>query len=91
MNIKIQPEILNGLKAALQNERKNAVRFELAGFGWGGPSFDIVLDEQKQDDSVTEVDGVKFVAEKQFARLIKNPEIIMANGEFKIKKAACGC
>jgi hypothetical protein len=33
MNIKIQPEILNGLKAALQNERKNAVRFELTGFG----------------------------------------------------------
>lgn len=91
MNIKIEPEILMGLKSALQNEEKSAVRFELVDFGWNGPLFGIVLDEQKEDDFVTEVESVKFVAETKFAKLIKNPEIIKADGEFIIKKAGCGC
>jgi hypothetical protein len=33
MNIIIEPEILMGLKSALQNEEKSAVRFELVDFG----------------------------------------------------------
>jgi Fe-S cluster assembly iron-binding protein IscA len=79
------------MEAALKSQNKNAVRFELTGFGWSGPTFDIALDEQKNDDAVLEVEGVKFVAEKDFAHLIKNPEIIKVEGRFAIKDAGCCC
>lgn len=42
------------------------LRIYVAGFGWGGPSFGIALDEQKDGDIVTEIDDMTFLVEKDF-------------------------
>jgi ApbE superfamily uncharacterized protein (UPF0280 family) len=38
---------------------------------------------------VEEVDGIKFVADNEIAFLIKNPEIVEADGRFTVKKSGC--
>lgn len=52
----------------IRNEKKTekALRIYVAGYGWGGPSFGIALDEQKNEDIVTEIDGITFVVEREF-------------------------
>lgn len=47
----------------IQEEKDNEklVRVYVAGHGWGGPSFGLALDEQKDDDVTMDVDGLKFV------------------------------
>lgn len=89
MNIIIQPDVLIDLKNNLTSINKNAVRFDIANFGWSGPIFDVVLDEQKENDVVVEKEGVKFVADNEIAFLIKNLEIIKVKGKFTIKKSGC--
>lgn len=89
MNVIIQSDILEELKDSLKSLNKNAVRFEVVNFGWSGPIFDIVLDEQNENDVVKEVNGIKFVADNEIAFLIKNPEIVKAEGKFTVKKSGC--
>lgn len=45
-------------------DRPKTIRIYLAGMGWGGPSFGLALDEQKENDLVKEVDGVTFIMDK---------------------------
>jgi Fe-S cluster assembly iron-binding protein IscA len=89
MNVIIQPEVLNGLKNELKSMNKDVVRFDIVSFGWSGPIFDIVLDEQKENDAFVEIDGVKFAADSEIAPLIKNPEIIKDENRFTVKKTEC--
>lgn len=89
MNVIIQSDILEELKGSLKSLNKNAVRFEVVNFGWSGPVFDIVLDEQRENDVVKEVNGIKFVADNEIAFLIKNPEIIKNSSGFTVKKSGC--
>lgn len=89
MNIKVQSNILDDLKNKLKSLNKNAIRFDIVNFGWSGPIFDIVLDEQKENDVVEEVDGIKFVADNEIAFLIRNPEIVEVEGRFTVKKSDC--
>ena len=89
IEITIQPEIVKGLKDELKLKAKDVVRFEVVDFGWGGPIFDIVLDEQKEDDTLVEIDGLKFVADSEIAALLKNPEIVKEEEQFTVKKSGC--
>lgn len=92
MNVTIHPEVLSDLKKELKSLNKDVVRFEVVDFGWSGPIFDIVLDEQKENDIVKEINGVRFAADTEISTLIKNPEIIKIENKFKIKKSGnCGC
>lgn len=75
MRVKIKDEVLKELKDELQKRGKTAVRISLEGFGWGGPRFGVVLDEQRENDDVFEYEGVKFVADNEFAFLINDFEI----------------
>ena len=52
---------------AVKEEKGNdkPLRVYIAGYGWGGPSFGLALDEQKDEDLELEVDGLKFVYEKE--------------------------
>lgn len=43
---------------------KNIIRINLAGKGWGGPSFNIVLDEQKEDDLSCNIEDITFIISK---------------------------
>lgn len=40
------------------------LRVFLAGQGWGGPVFNLALDEQKEDDVVTTINDLTFLMEK---------------------------
>ena len=89
MKVNVSKEVLETLKGALEDEGKNAVRFEITGFGWGGPTFGIVLDEQNERDSAYEIDGVKFVAEEDFAFLIEGLKLDVSGGKVIIKTDGC--
>lgn len=89
MKVNVSKEVLETLKDSLKSEGKNAVRFEIKGFGWSGPTFSIVLDEQKIKDSVYEVDGVKFVAEEEISFLIEGLELVVSDGIVDVKASGC--
>lgn len=56
----------------------NVIRIYLAGMGWSGPAFNLVLDEQKNDDTVTQIKDMTFLVEK---------DLVNQFGSFTIK---CG-
>lgn len=89
MNVIITPAILNDVKNQLNALNKDVARFEIGDFGWSGPIFNVVLDEQKENDIVTEIDGVKFAADNEIANLIKDIEIIKDEDQFIIKRSSC--
>lgn len=49
---------------AENNIDSDTIRIYVAGIGWGGPSFNLVLDEQKDDDIVEQIKDIKFLVEK---------------------------
>lgn len=62
MKIHLDEAAKNALINSLKEQNKSAVRLTIAGFGWGGPNLSVVLDEQKEDDVLVNVDGIDFVA-----------------------------
>ena len=46
------------------NVTTNIIRINLAGVGWGGPVFNLVLDEQKANDEVTKIEDTTFLVDK---------------------------
>lgn len=82
MNIVLDSNTKEALQSALESRNKSAVRLMIDGFGWGGPSFGVALDEQKQDDDVMVVDDIKFVAEKDISFLFENAKILHKKGVF---------
>ena len=43
------------------------IRISLAGNGWGGPRFNLVLDGQKEDDNVTQIGDTKLLMKKSIS------------------------
>jgi HesB-like selenoprotein len=66
----------------LEKRNKDAVRLAIKGFGWGGPTFGVVLDEQNENDDALEVDGIKFVAEKDISFVFQGVKVIHRKGVF---------
>lgn len=82
MNVTIDESTKEALLDNLKKRNKDAVRLAIKGFGWGGPTFGVVLDEQHEDDDILEVDGVKFVAEKDISFVFDNIKVIHKKGVF---------
>lgn len=87
--MKVDEKVAQDLKEELKANNKGAVRFKLNGFGWGGPSFDIVLDEQKEEDASFIVNGVNFIVEDELASFVENAEIIKVGSRFHIREHGC--
>ena len=51
-----------------QETSDKVIRVNIEGFGWGGPSLGLVLDEHKNDDYTQEIEGIKFVAGEELNR-----------------------
>ena len=49
------------------NVTSDEIRINLAGNGWGGPIFNLVLDGQKEDDNVTEIGHIKLMIKKSIS------------------------
>lgn len=82
MKFSINENAVEPLKKTLLDKGKSAVRIVIKGFGWGGPSFGVVLDEQKPEDDIVEVNGIKIVADKEFSFLFENGKISYSKGLF---------
>ena len=66
MNISVTHKALNEIKKVLKekNTTSKKIRIFLAGIGWGGPTFNLALDEQKENDKIYSEDNVDFLADK---------------------------
>jgi len=82
MNISIDTSTRDALLNDLTKQKKSVVRLMIKGFGWAGPSFGVVLDEQHNDDTILEVDGIKFVAENEISFLFENAKVVFRKGLF---------
>lgn len=82
MNVIIDDTTKEALKQNLEKRNKTAVRLSIKGFGWGGPTLGVVLDEQTLNDEAIDVDGIKFVAEKDISFVFDNVKLIHRKGVF---------
>lgn len=82
MKFSISNDTIDALKKSLDNKGKDAVRIVIKGFGWGGPSFGVVLDEQKSEDDIHIENGIKIVADKEFSFLFDDAKIVHTKGIF---------
>ena len=66
MNINITNKALVEIKKVLKEKNSTSIKIRifLAGIGWGGPRFNLALDEQKENDKIYTEDSVGFVADK---------------------------
>lgn len=78
MSIFMNSDASAELKSILDSKgvTENTIRIFVAGMGWSGPSFNLALDEQKEEDTVVEIDGFTVVVET---------ELIEQFGGFEIK------
>ena len=66
MNINVTNKALNEIKKVLKEKKSTSkkIRIFLAGIGWGSPTFNLALDEQKENDKIYSEDSVDFIADK---------------------------
>lgn len=64
MKITFDEQTKNVLLKKLTEKNKSAVRLAIAGFGWGGPTLSVALDEQNENDLIETVDDITFVVDK---------------------------
>ena len=66
MLIKVTNKALEEIKKILKdkNVKDKKIRIFLAGIGWGGPTFNLALDEQKENDKIYSEEVVDFVVDK---------------------------
>ena len=65
MNIEITSTAKDELKKVLANKKNEdkLLRIYIAGYGWGGPTFGLALDELKDEDIEVKVEDFHFVME----------------------------
>lgn len=69
MSIEITDKASKELKKFLEkkNDLSKSLRIYIAGFGWGGPSFGLALDEQKDGDKKVQVEDFTFLLDEDMA------------------------
>lgn len=91
MKILADADVTEFLKEAIGTSENQVIRFEIAGMGWSGPKFRLVLDEQNDKDSIYEVNEVKFAVEKRYEFLVDGMELIKNEYGINIKNSgSCG-
>lgn len=64
--IKVSPQAQKEiLKTVADAPGSKVVRIFVAGYGWGGPSLGLALDEQQETDKVEQCDGFQVVINEQ--------------------------
>lgn len=76
MNIIFNEKAKIALKELMASKESGVIRLKVLAFGWGKPALGFVLDEQKSEDIVQEVDGVTFVVEENQQIYFENTEIL---------------
>ena len=81
MNINITRKALAEIKKIFteKNTTSKKIRIFLAGIGWGGPTFNLALDEQKENDEIYSEDSIDFVADKSLIEQYRGFKINYSN------------
>jgi len=81
MNINITKKALVEIKKVFteKNTTSKKIRIFLAGIGWGGPTFNLALDEQKENDEIYSEDYVDFIADKNLIEQYRGFKIDYSN------------
>jgi len=94
MKISFDLKTKEALEQKLTEFDKSAVRFMIKGFGWGGPTLGVVLDEQKSEDTVETVDGITFVVDKEEEFVFEDCKVLytktLFGDSFKVISASVG-
>ena len=65
MKIDLTEKAHEELKKVMESRKdKKPLRIYIAGYGWGGPSFGLALDELKKGDVSTDIDDFTFLLEE---------------------------
>ena len=81
MNINVTNKAVDEIKKVLKekNATSKKIRIFLAGIGWGGPTFNLALDEQKENDEIYSEDSVDFIVDKSLINQFRGFEIDYSN------------
>ncbi len=94
MKVAFDEKTKEALNAKLKEFEKSAVRFMIKGFGWGGPTLGVVLDEQKSEDVSEVVDGITFVVDKDEEYIFEDCKVVytktLFGDSFKVISSAVG-
>ena len=94
MKISFDLKTKEALEQKLTEFDKSAVRFMIKGFGWGGPTLGVVLDEQKSEDTVETVDGITFVVDREEEFVFEDCKVLytktLFGDSFKVISATVG-
>lgn len=65
MTIDLTTKAVEELTKVIESKKtEKPLRIYIAGYGWGGPSFGLALDEQKEGDSEVKVGNFRFLVEE---------------------------
>lgn len=84
-NVIISSAVLEDVRTLLNKQNKTALRLVASRFCCSGGNFEVVLDDQKENDLLVEQDGVKFVINNNYKKLIGTVEIIKINNKITVK------
>lgn len=94
MKVAFDEKTKEALNTKLKEFEKSAVRFMIKGFGWGGPTLGVVLDEQKSEDITEVVDGITFVVDKDEEYIFEDCKVVytktLFGDSFKVISSAVG-
>lgn len=77
-------EKFNEIRLKSKNPEKTMLRIAFGGFGWGGPSLQLALDELKNDDDiVVEALGIKIIYEADLEVYVKDSLIDYSDKRFE--------
>ena len=65
MKITVTEKAIQKLKGEILKKENNGFRINIRGIGWGGPVFDIVQDEQYENDYIEIIEGIKVLVSQE--------------------------
>lgn len=80
--IKIHENTIEQIRSMIETSSQDSIRVLAKKGCWSGIEWDIVLDEQKNDDIVFEDKGVKILVEARLVKLFSNATIEYKNTFF---------
>lgn len=84
MKINVTDNAKAQLKQVVEEKGEDKpLRIYIAGHGWGGPSFGLALDELKDDDKSTDIDGLKFVYGEELEGAFENFTVDYTDSGFR--------
>ena len=89
----ITDEARDELKVVLEQNSGKSLRVTMAGFGWGGPSLGLTLDEATDKDKVLTVNEIEILLDAQVERFADDQVIHFVQDGFTITAkggSSCG-